>query len=454
MPNLIKTIFPGKRSLTNFVLVALCSQLIYAVLGLKIVAIQQMQAMWGLTATELGGLLSIAGLSATLSYIISPWFHSRFSIRFMLSTGVGMTGLLTFMIISTSQYWLLVILFIVMGFLTDGYAWPAVLNGVRLLAAENSQGKGFGFLELLRGLIELVQNGFAIWLFVKFGESVGGLKGAMAINGLMMLALAVIVWKTYPEKTYLSSNSSKLKNKESMMGMLTVIKLPEVWLVGITGAAIYSAYVAIPYFQPFLTKEFGLSLTMTSIFALFNGSATRMLSAPIAGIVSDNVFKGSTNAMRGLLAGTIVALSVAIFMPRGESALMIAMGVLIITTIFIYFLRPLYFVPVGEMNMPPRISGPAMAVGSLIVYSPAAWGYLVYGYIIDNYPGSAAYDKIFLIMIGWAIVGIISATILKYRMTHKKEAFIKRIQELDESIEKMVAEKEAHTTQRAETELG
>ena len=445
MLNLVKTVFPGKRSIVNFVLVALCSQLMYAVLGLKVVAIQQMQTMWNLTATELGGLLSIAGFSATLSYIFSPWFHNRFSIRFMLSTGVALTGLLTFCIISTNQYWLLVIMFVIMGFITDGYAWPAVLNGIRVLAAEKAQGKGFGLLELSRGLIELVQNSFAIWLFVKFGESVAGLKGAMAVNGVIMLVVGFIVWKTYPEETYLSSDSAKAKNKESLMGMITVLKLPEVWLVGITGAAIYSAYVAVPYFQPFLTKEFGLSLTLTSIFALFNGSVTRMFCAPVAGFVSDNVFKGSTNAMRGLLLMIIVTLVVAIFMPRGQSALLVAMGVLIFTTILVYFLRPLYFVPVGEMNMPLRISGSAMAVGSLIVYSPAAWGYLVYGYIIDHYPGSAAYDKIFMIMIGWAVLGIISATILKYRMTHKREAFLKRVQELDQAIEAMGRSEEPST---------
>ena len=439
MPNFIKTVLPGKRSVTNFVLVALCSQLMFAVLGLKVVAIQQMQTMWGITATELGGLLSIAGFSATVSYLFSPWFHNRFSIRFMLSTGVASTGVLTFLIISTNQYWLLVILFILMGFITDGYAWPAVLNGVRVLAAEKAQGKGFGFLELLRGLIELAQNSFAIWLFVKFGESVAGLKGAMAINGIIMLVVAFIVWKSYPEKTYLSSDSAQQKNRESLLGMVTVLKLPEVWLLGITGAAIYAAYVAIPYFQPFLTNEFGLSLTMTSVFALFNGSVTRMVSAPIAGFVSDNVFKGSTNAMRSLLALIIVALTAAIFMPRGQGALIMAMGVLIATTILIYFLRPLYFVPVGEMKMPLRISGSAMAVGSLIVYSPAAWGYLLYGYIIDTFDPSRAYNIIFMIMAGWAVLGIVSASLLKYRMTHKREAFQRRVRELDEEIERMSA---------------
>ena len=437
MPNYIKAIFPGKRSLTNFALVALCSQLIYAVLGLKIVAIQQMQTMWGVTATELGGLLSISGLSATISYIFSPWFHNRYSIRFMLSTGVALTGLLTFLIISTSQYWLLVILFVFMGLLTEGYAWPAVLNAVRVLAHKDAQGKGFGIMELLRGLIELAQNSFAIWLFVKLGESVAGLKGAMATNGAIMLVAAAIVWKTYPEETYLSSESASQKNKESLMGMLTVLKLPEVWLVGITGAAVYSAYVAIPFFQPFLTNEFGLSLTMTSLFALFNGSTTRMLCAPVAGFVSDNVFKGSANAMRYLLGLIILTLTAAILIPRGQAALYMAMGVLVGTTVLIYFLRPLYFVPVGEMNMPFRITGSAMAVASLLVYSPTAWGYIVYGYVIDHFPGGQAYNIIFSIMIGWAVLGIISASILKYRMTHKKEAFLKKVKDLDMAIERM-----------------
>ena len=362
----------------------------------------------------------------------------------MLSSGVALTGLLTFLIISTNQYWMLLILFVFMGLLTEGYAWPAVLNAVRVLAAKKAQGKGFGIMEMLRGIIELAQNCFAIWLFVRLGENVGGLKGAMATNGVIMIIAAAIVWKTYPEETFLTSESAAQKNKESFMGMLTVLKLPEVWLAGLTGAAVYSAYVAIPYFQPFLTNEFGLSLTMTSLFALLNGSTTRLLCAPVAGFVSDNVFKGSSNAMRCLLAMIIITLTAAILIPRGEQAISLAMGVLVATTILIYFLRPLYFVPIGEMNMPFRITGSAMAVTSLLVYSPTAWGYIVYGYIIDNYPGSTAYNMIFGILIGWAIIGIVSASILKYRITHKKEEFRQKVADLDHAIENMAQKPAAY----------
>ncbi len=437
MKNILRVLFPEKRSLLNFLLVALCSQFIYVVLALKGVAFQQMTDMWEVSATELGALLSINAFVGTFSYFFLAWMHDRFSVRFMLSTGIGAVGVMTFFIVFSHQYWLLFALFAVLGLMTEGYFWPAVLNAVRQSTDHSAQGKAFGVMEFLRGSIEFAQNAFALWLFVKLGESVGGLRGAMAVNAVIMIILAVIVWKVYPEKVFLHAKKAGGKTKESFIGLLTVLRLPEVWLVGITGASVYAAYVAVPYFQIFLKDHYAMPVTLASVFALFNTSLTRLLVAPIAGTTSDHVFKGSTNAMRVALLVMIGVLVIISIMPRGATFIFPAMIMLILSTVMVYFLRPLYFVPVGEMNMPERVSGSAMAIGSLLVYSPAAWGYVLYGYITDVYKDNGAYERIFAIMIGWATLGIISASLLKYRMKHKKEKFQARINAIDTQLEKL-----------------
>ncbi len=437
MKNTLKVLFPEKRSLLNFLLVALCSQFIYVVLALRSVAFNQMTEMWNINATQLGALLSVNFLGGTFSYFLLAWMHDRFSIRFMLSTGIAMVGVLTFFIVFTRYYLLLFVLFAVLGFMTEGYFWPAILNAVRQSTNESAQGKAFGIMEGLRGVIEFSQNAFALGLFVWFGKNVGGLRGAMAVNACIMIILAIVVWKIYPERIFLHAKHAKGKTKESFIGLLTVLRLPEIWLVGITGASVYAAYVAIPYFQVFLKEQYAMPVTLVSVFALFSTSMVRLLIAPIAGTTSDHLFKGATNAMRFALFMMVAVLAVISILPRRSTLVVLVMVMLIFCTMMIYFLRPLYFVPVGEMKMPPRISGSAMAIGSLIVYSPAAWGYVLYGYIVDVYKDNGAYEKIFFIMMGWALIGIISATLLKYRMKHKQAVFQAKVDSIDTQLEKL-----------------
>ncbi len=433
MNGVLRVLFPEKRSFLNFLLVALSSQCIYAVSSLKSVAFEQMTQMWRLSTTELGALFSINAFAGMLSCFLLAWMHDRFSIRFMLTTGMGAIGIITFLVVSARQYWLLLTLFAILGMMTEGYFWPAVLHAMRHSTHHQAQGKAFGIMEFIRGCVELAQNALALWLLVKLGERVGGLRTAMAINALIMFVLCLLVWRHYPDKVFLHAQKAGARTKESLLGLLTVLRLPEVWLIGITGASIYATYVAVPYFQIFLKDHYAMPLTLASVFALFNTSLTRIFIAPIAGATSDHVFKGSTSAMRLALLVMIGALMVIATMPRGSALAPFAMSVLIIGTLIVYFLRTLYFAPVGEMNIPPKISGATMAIVSLLVYSPAAWGYVLYGYIADVYKDNGAYERIFAIMIGWAILGVISASLLKHRMKHKKSAFHAKMHSIDNS---------------------
>ncbi len=437
MKKTLALLFPQKRSLTNFLLVALCSQFIYGVLALKGVAMVQMTQMWGISNTEIGALFSVNAFVGTFSYFMFGWMHDRFSVRFMLTSGIGMVGIMTYLIVFSHAYWLLFALFAILGLLTEGYFWPAVVNSVRQSTDEHSQGKAYGVLECIRGIVELAQNAFAIWLFMFLGQNVAGLRGAMAVNGAIMIILAILVWIKYPNEIFLKSKEAGAKTKESLMGFWAAIRIPEVWLIGITGASIYAAYVAIPYFQLFLKDEYSMNIAYISIFALFNTSLTRLIIAPIAGVTSDHIFKGAANSMRIALATMIVILLAVYFLPREDSLIAVVMILLVLATMMIYFLRPLYFVPIGEMKIPIRLSGSTMAIASVIIYSPGTWGYVIYGYVIDTYKGNGAYEKIFFIMMGWAIIGIICATILKYRMKHKRHLLDARLKALDERVAKM-----------------
>ena len=402
-----------KQTLLSFLCMVLCSQLIYGIRALKDVAFAQLGQMWAISATQLGALFSLSFLVGIGSCFFLSWLHDRLSIRFMLATGLTATGIINILIIFASKYWQLLFLFGMLGLLTEGYIGPAVLGSARELSRKKAQGRVFGVMEFFRGLIELLQNGLVLGLLFLLNQSFGALRTAIFFNSMLMFPLALLIWKFYPCSGQMNKNPTS--SKKAIQGLFVVLRLPEIWLLGISGASIYAAYAAIPYFPLFLRDQYSVSLALASLFALLNTSFTRLAIAPFAGLSSDRLFRGATNAM---MAGLAIMGVVLVGILAQSQSLAFALAMLLLCTIIIYFLRPLYFVPISEMNMPPEISGSATGIASMLIYSPGAWGYALYGYIIERYDG--AYKKIFTIMLLWAMIGLICTSLLRYRMKHKK----------------------------------
>ena len=381
-----------KQSVFGFLYMILCSQLIYGIRALKDVAFAQLAQMWTISAAQLGALFSLSFLVGISSCFFLSWLHDRLSIRFILATGLIATGVANILLVFASQYWQLLILFGMLGLLTEGYIGPAVLGSARELSRKKAQGRVFGVMEFFRGLIELLQNGLVLGLLFLLNQSFGALRTAMLFNSGLMFPLALLLWKFYPCSGQINKNPNLISSKKAIQGLFVVLRLPEIWLLGLSGASIYAAYAAIPYFPLFLRHQYSVSLAFASLFALLNTSFTRLAIAPFAGLSSDRLFRGATNAM---MAGLAIMAVVLLGILAKSQSLPFALAMLLLCTIIIYFLRPLYFVPISEMNMPPEISGSATAIVSMLIYSPGAWGYALYGYIIERYDG--AYKKIFAI---------------------------------------------------------
>ena len=58
-------------------------------------------------------------------------------------------------------------------------------------------------------------------------------------------------------------------------------------------------------------------------------------------------------------------------------------------------MRALYFAPFGEMGLPQRFSGSAIAVAAFMIYLPSSFAYLLWGYILDSFPGAVGYAVMF-----------------------------------------------------------
>jgi sugar phosphate permease len=429
-------IFASRRLLLNFVLITLCSQFTFALLAMKGVLLPQILELWDVSKTQFGLLLSLYGFASNVMYVLLSWVQDRYAPQQIISVTMIIGGITTFFLGKTSDFNVLLSLLLVLAICCEGAFWPAILSSVRKSTSDGNQSKVFGILEGGRGLIEFLQNAITLGLYAWLGYSVLGLEVAFMINGSVMVLLGITCWFRLPKESLLkSSTSSGTMMKEVVEGMRFTLALPEIWLAGIIGFFIYFAYTSLPFYITYLNESYTLPVIAASIFGVISTSLGRISSAFVAGFATDKLFGGSSGGMQvGLMVvavlGTLLAL-----LPITQSFAWVAMALLMPLVFTVFFMRALYFAPYGEMGLPPRFSGSVISVAAFVVYAPSSFAYLLWGFILDSYPGAEGYRYLFATLAVVGAIGAAMAVILRRRMSGSlRDRIALQVSELDDKL--------------------
>ena len=104
--------------------------------------------------------------------------------------------------------------------------------------------------------------------------------------------------------------------------------------------------------------------------------------------------------------------------------------------VLFFFMRALYFAPFGEMGLPQRFSGSVLSVAAFLVYLPASFAYLLWGWLLDTYPGEEGYIYMFSSLAAVTGIGIFIAHHLKKRIASGSASRIAaRIEILDQKLD-------------------
>ena len=396
-------------TLWPFLCTAIGSQTIFSFYAIRSVLYNPLIETLGVTNTQFGILMSLTGLGTVFAAVLG-FLQNRFDPRTLLVLGLLVNGIGVLIISTTPSYPILLVIFAVMGFQGMGIFWPAVLNTVRRIAKDSDQGKAFGFLEFVRRGTEFLQAMIAIGIFAVLGGTLG-MRAAIITSGIMIIALCILNFLVLPREDH-SSQTSQERNKLALDGMITVLRMPEVWLIGLTAAGIYAAFVGLQFFLPFLNNVFVVSVLAGAIFGLVNTSITGMIASPISGVLADNVVKSPMRYLTMITGLLVVGLAVLLVLPRDEAMLTVTLGVLLVLAFLVFLGRGVYYAPIGEIGMPKEISGGAMALASFVGYSPMFFAYAIYGYQIDNYSPEQGFNRVFTIMVTCCCVSFLASFFL------------------------------------------
>jgi len=336
--NIIQKLGFDRTTLIRFIVVALCSQLIYSVDAMRNVVFNSYREMLGVSFVEIGFLYSLTGIVQLLAYGPAGWLVNRFSNRWLLLVNTLITAVLSVLLLCNVGYTLLILIFCVFGVTKEAVFWTAILRSVRCIAPDDKQATAFGALELVRGIVELGTNLIVVAAISWLGQSLLGIKAAVSINIILMTVAAVVAWFVLPADG-IQGASNREKNNQASRGFLQAAKMKSVWLTGLNAGCVYVIYICLMYFAPFLQDVYKLPLSTIAFFALMNSSGVRMLSSPIGGLMGDNVFRSSAHLMRifFLLLGSVTLVITA--MPVDENFVWPLMILFVIDSIACYMLR-------------------------------------------------------------------------------------------------------------------
>lgn len=380
-----------------------------------------LQEYMGLSHTQIGGAMSVYGIVQTVGLIFGIYLCDRFSKKYMIGfslLGIACCGvyLATF-----PNYTGFLLTFAVMAIFGEVTYWPVLLKAVRLLGTEEEQGRLFGFLEMGRGVIDVIVASAAVGVFKAMNgdNDPAGLKaGLLFLAGMTALA-GVLCLIFVPHDEIRTTNKEGVevgKAKAAFEGMLDAIKSPEIWLVAINGFTVYAIYCGLTYFIPFLNQIYMLPATMVGMYGIINQYALKMIGGPVGGYFSDKVTHSAAKYIRWAFLVAAIAMGIFMFLPHEKLGAQGKWGLGMVATLcfgaIIFTMRAVFFAPMDEVRVPARITGAAMSLGCLIIYLPNAFAYLMYGSMLDRFPGMKGFRIVFSIMLAWAVLGLVISTLL------------------------------------------
>jgi MFS family permease len=411
-------VFLRKGRVGPFLTVVLSGQIIYSAFeAFKGSLMLPLQDMLGITGTQFGILMGYIGI-ATFLYVPAGWINNRFKVRTIIFWSLAWRlGTYLVLFVFTPSFAVMSAIAISWGVL-DAIVWPAVVNGVSILSADqDKEGKGLamGLLESIRRATEFLMNGvIVICMMVWVDQTVIIMRVFAIVYALLIIPMMIAVAKLVPD-TKIAQEEGRSDNVAALTGLLRIIAKPRVWLAGLAALTVYWAYINLMYCSaPYLTEVFGVSEGMAGAFGIFNTGLVGVFAGVVSGVLADYVFKSSTKMMAVSLGLVTAACVVVMMLPVDKAMIWPILIMLIVVALATFLGKSVILAPIAELNLPEGVSGSAMSVGSFLAYASVFWAYTLNGSLTDRYAADPAtgYRYIFMITASVALVGCIAATAL------------------------------------------
>ncbi len=207
--------------------------------------------------------------------------------------------------------------------------------------------------------------------------------------------------------------------KNGLANLMEAIKVPGIWLVSLNVFMVYIVYCGLTYFIPYLKEMYGLPVALVGAYGIINQYFLKILGGPAGGFIADKQFKSTSRYLKWAFLALLPLMAVIMLIPKSPGFIYAGMAATLSFALIVFSMRGVFWAPMGEVGIPQHITGSAFGIGCLIGYAPGMFAYVIYGAILDHFPGQQGYNYVFILMSMLAIAGFMVSSLL-YQAVRKK----------------------------------
>lgn len=363
----------------------------------------------GFTAGQIGNIMSVISIIATISYIFGGPLADKFRPKVLLIFCCLSTSVCSLLMITFPPYELMLPLQGLLALCALLPHWCPLAKFLTSLGKNSEQtNKIWGYYSAVVGASGALIGFICTAVLNAFDARTG-----MRITVLIYVALEVfcacvlpLVDKSKKEDYLEKSNDLNLKS------ILKIFTMPKVWLVYIVNTCFYMIGLTTMYFDPMLSNVFGVSLAMIALINTIRSNFVRILTGPLSGQLAASLHT-SLKAQLVLFGIAAVGLIMMILIPWSPSTLVLA---LVAITIIAFAASVAYGSPnLSDAGVPDKYFGTAVGFMAVANTIPDIFVHPIAGRYVENH-GTSGYKTIFFVSLCMMVVGaLFNVILIRYR---------------------------------------
>lgn len=387
-----------KRNIWRLVLITIAGSMIYGLPYFRSYYYDAYLEAYNLTNTQMGMFGTMFGIFGMIFYLFGGVVADMISPRKLMSISLVLTGLGGLLHLMHPSYGMLLFIYMLWGFTSLFAFWPSLLKALRQLAGPDEQSKATGFMDGGRGIVNAIHLAVTLAIFNYFSKKaseLAGLNGVIIFYSAVVILLGILLFFLMKEETQLEK-AQKFNFKE----VISVLKLPAVWILSLVLCCTYTMNIMFYYFTPYSTSVLGVAATGAAMVTML-AQYIRPLGCFTGGIAADRL--GRSKVM--YCTFTVMAICTAILAFAGGMSVPLFVVLCVVIYFAMYAGYSLVFSMLPEGGVPEKAAGTAIGLVCTLGYLPEVFCPVVTGKVLDTL-GDAGYKPLFIGIMVIMIIGI------------------------------------------------
>lgn len=299
---------------------------------------------------------------------------------------------------------MLLCIYAVWGFTTLFSFWPALVKSLKLISGKDEQSKAFGFLDGGRGIQYAIDGVVMVAIFAYFSNKAGdiaGLNGIIAYFSGMCVILGVLLFFLLKGLQPEGEEAKEEKTRITVQDVVTVVKMPSVWLMSFILLCTYTMNVTFYYFTPYSTAKFGMAAAAAAVITI-----AAQYIRPVASVVGGTLADKFGRSLIMKITFTLMLVPTLIMVLVNDLGQKPFIALCVIIYIGMYGGYMISFSMMDEGNVPERLAGTATGLISTIGFTPDIFVPICVGLCLDKF-GDNGYQYLFAGLAVFMALGIV-----------------------------------------------